>query len=214
MKRIILILIFLVKLFSFSNENVLIVNIIDLGDRLYSINPKIESSNYKLPFSKIIYNSSGKMQKINYKKNKNLSFKKIVSNEKYDYNKLKKLLEEMYNDDFFNAKVSIYCEKCSILDSDITILTEAPVQPKKAIVRIYEEILSNDKTGNLFINGIQIQSIGLLYQIEYRDIVLFLYEDGNYYESEKIKKFIDFINLSLNYIPQRKYMRDYIEKNR
>ena len=214
MKRIILILIFLVKLFSFSNENVLIVNIIDLGDRLYSINPKIESSNYKLPFSKIIYNSSGKMQKINYKKNKNLSFKKIVSNEKYDYNELKKLLEEMYNDDFFNAKVSIYCEKCSILDSDITILTEAPVQPKKTIVRIYEEILSNNKTGNLFINGIRIQSIGLLYQIEYRDIVLFLYEDGNYYESEKIKKFIDFINLSLNYIPQRKYMRDYIEKNR
>ncbi len=51
-----------------------------------------------------------------------------------------------------------------------------------------------------------------MYQIEYRDIVLFLYEDGNYYESEKIKKFIDFINLSLNYIPQRKYMRDYIEK--
>ena len=50
--------------------------------------------------------------------------------------------------------------------------------------------------------------------MEYRDIVLFLYEDGNYYESEKIKKFIDFINLSLNYIPQRKYMRDYIEKNR
>ena len=81
-------------------------------------------------------------------------------------------------------------------------------------MKIEKEILSNNKTGNLFINGIQIQSIGLLYQIEYRDIVLFLYEDGNYYESEKIKKFIDFINLSLNYIPQRKYMRDYIEKNR
>ena len=95
---------------------------------------------------------------------------------------------------------------------DITILTEAPVQSKENIVKIYEEVLSQDEKGGLFINGNQIQSMGLLYKIEYKDTVIMLYEDRSFYKNENTKKFIDFINLSVNNIPQREYMRNYIKE--
>ena len=212
MKRIMLILLFYIKLLSFSNENILIVEIINLGNKLYSRNPKIESSVYKLPFSKIIYNLNGEIEEISYKKQENGSFKKVSSYKKYDCNKLKKLLEDIYNDNFGNEDTSVSCRNCSILELDITILTEAPVQSKENIVKIYEEVLSQDEKGGLFINGNQIESMGLLYKIEYKDTVIMLYEDRSFYKNENTKKFIDFINLSVNNIPQREYMRNYIKE--
>ena len=39
-----------------------------------------------------------------------------------------------------------------------------------------------------------------------------LYEDRSFYKNENTKKFIDFINLSVNNIPQREYMRNYIKE--
>ena len=107
MKKMILSFFFFIKLFSFSNENILVVEIISLGDKLYSRKSKIESSNYKLPFSKIIYNSNNEMIEISYKNEKNGSFKKIFSNKKYDYSKLKKLLENMYDGNFLDENMFI-----------------------------------------------------------------------------------------------------------
>ena len=211
MKKMILSFFFFIKLFSFSNENILVVEIISLGGKLYSRKSKIESSNYKLPFSKVIYNSNNEMIEISYKNEKNGSFKKIFSNKKYDYSKLKKLLENMYDGNFLDENMFIFCKECSILKSDITITTEAPVQPKENIVKIYKKILQEAETGNLFINGNQTHSMGLIYQIEYKDAVILLYEDSSYYKNKNTKELIDFINLSINNIPQRQYMEDYIK---
>ena len=183
---------------------------INLKDQRYDLTSKIKSSNYKLPFTKIIYNSNGIINIKKFTEEKNGSFKSYIENKDYNATELKKILKNVFDKNFSNKKLFVSCTSCNILQNDIEIITEAPVQSSQNIAKIYKKILEEEEK-ELFLNNKSLSAVGRLYKVEYENNVLLLYEDEDFYEDETIKNFITFINNSLNYIPQRKYMKNYIK---
>ena len=199
MNKIIILYLLLFSCMLSKGKELLDVEIIDLRNQRYALTSKIKSSDYKLPFTKIIYNSNGI-----------INFKSYIENKNYDSTKLKEILKNVFDKNFSNKKLFVSCTICKILQNDIELTTEAMVQPPKNIVRLYKRILEEEGK-ELFLNNVSVSAEGRLYKVEYENTAIILYEDENFYKDETIKNLIIFINTSLNYTPQREYMKNYIK---
>lgn len=207
------IIILYLLLFSYTlskGKELLDVEIINLRNQRYALTSKIKSSDYKLPFTKIIYNSNGIINIKKFTEEKNGSFKSYIENKNYDSTELKEILKNVFDKNFSNKKLFVSCTICNILQNDIELTTEAMVQPPKNIVRLYKRILEEEGK-ELFLNNVSVSAEGRLYKVEYENTAIILYEDENFYKDETIKNLIIFINTSLNYTPQREYMKNYIK---
>ena len=207
------IIILYLLLFSYTlskGKELLDVEIIDLRNQRFALTSKIKSSDYKLPFTKIIYNSNGIINIKKFTEEKNGSFKSYIENKNYDSTELKEILKNVFDKNFSNKKLFVSCTICKILQNDIELTTEAMVQPPKNIVRLYKRILEEEGK-ELFLNNVSVSAEGRLYKVEYENTAIILYEDENFYKDETIKNLIIFINTSLNYTPQREYMKNYIK---
>ena len=207
------IIILYLLLFSYTlskGKELLDVEIINLRNQRYALTSKIKSSDYKLPFTKIIYNSNGIINIKKFTKEKNGSFKSYIENKNYDSTELKEILKNVFDKNFSNKKSFVSCTICNILQNDIELTTEAMVQPPKNIVKLYKKILEEERE-ELFLNNVSVSAVGRLYKVEYENTAIILYEDENFYKDETIKNLIIFINTSLNYTPQREYMKNYIK---
>jgi hypothetical protein len=193
-----------------KGKELLDVEIIDLRNQRFALTSKIKSSDYKLPFTKIIYNSNGIINIKKFTEEKNGSFKSYIENKNYDSTELKEILKNVFDKNFSNKKLFVSCTICKILQNDIELTTEAMVQPPKNIVRLYKRILEEEGK-ELFLNNVSVSAEGRLYKVEYENTAIILYEDENFYKDETIKNLIIFINTSLNYTPQREYMKNYIK---
>ena len=207
------IIILYLLLFSYTlskGKELLDVEIINLRNQRYALTSKIKSSDYKLPFTKIIYNSNGIINIKKFTKEHNGSFKSYIENKNYDSTELKEILKNVFDKNFSNKKLFVSCTICNILQNDIELTTEAMVQPPKNIVKLYKKILEEERE-ELFLNNVSVSAVGRLYKVEYENTAIILYEDENFYKDETIKNLIIFINTSLNYTPQREYMKNYIK---
>lgn len=207
------IIILYLLLFSYTlskGKELLDVEIINLRNQRYALTSKIKSSDYKLPFTKIIYNSNGIINIKKFTEEKNGSFKSYIENKNYDSTELKEILKNVFDKNFSNKKLFVSCTICKILKNDIELTTEAMVQPPKNIVNLYKRILEEEGE-ELFLNNVSVSAVGRLYKVEYENTAIILYEDENFYKDETIKNLIIFINTSLNYTPQREYMKNYIK---
>lgn len=210
MNKIIILYLLLFSCMLSKGKELLDVEIIDLRNQRFALTSKIKSSDYKLPFTKIIYNSNGIINIKKFTKEKNGSFKSYIENKNYDSTKLKEILKNVFDKNFSNKKLFVSCTICKILQNDIELTTEAMVQPPKNIVRLYKRILEEEGK-ELFLNNVSVSAEGRLYKVEYENTAIILYEDENFYKDETIKNLIIFINTSLNYTPQREYMKNYIK---
>ena len=200
MNKIIILYLLLFSCMLSKGKELLDVEIIDLRNQRFALTSKIKSSDYKLPFTKIIYNSNGIINIKKFTEEKNGSFKSYIENKNYDSTELKEILKNVFDKNFSNK----------ILQNDIELTTEAMVQPPKNIVRLYKTILEEERE-ELFLNNVSVSAVGRLYKVEYENTAIILYEDENFYKDETIKNLIIFINTSLNYTPQREYMKNYIK---
>ena len=210
MNKIIILYLLLFSCMLSKGKELLDVEIIDLRNQRYALTSKIKSSDYKLPFTKIIYNSNGIINIKKFTEEKNGSFKSYIENKNYDSTELKEILKNVFDKNFSNKKLFVSCTICKILQNDIELTTEAMVQPPKNIVRLYKRILEEEGK-ELFLNNVSVSAVGRLYKVEYENTAIILYEDENFYKDETIKNLIIFINTSLNYTPQREYMKNYIK---
>ena len=210
MNKIIILYLLLFSCMLSKGKELLDVEIIDLRNERYALTSKIKSSDYKLPFTKIIYNSNGIINIKKFTEEKNGSFKSYIENKNYDSTELKEILKNVFDKNFSNKKLFVSCTICKILQNDIELTTEAMVQPPKNIVRLYKRILEEEGK-ELFLNNVSVSAEGRLYKVEYENTAIILYEDENFYKDETIKNLIIFINTSLNYTPQREYMKNYIK---
>ena len=210
MNKIIILYLLLFSCMLSKGKELLDVEIIDLRNERYALTSKIKSSDYKLPFTKIIYNSNGIINIKKFTEEKNGSFKSYIENKNYDSTELKEILKNVFDKNFSNKKLFVSCTICKILQNDIELTTEAMVQPPKNIVRLYKRILEEEGK-ELFLNNVSVSAVGRLYKVEYENTAIILYEDENFYKDETIKNLIIFINTSLNYTPQREYMKNYIK---
>lgn len=210
MNKIIILYLLLFSCMLSKGKELLDVEIIDLRNQRYALTSKIKSSDYKLPFTKIIYNSNGIINIKKFTEEKNGSFKSYIENKNYDSTELKEILKNVFDKNFSNKKLFVSCTICKILQNDIELTTEAMVQPPKNIVRLYKRILEEEGK-ELFLNNVSVSAEGRLYKVEYENTAIILYEDENFYKDETIKNLIIFINTSLNYTPQREYMKNYIK---
>ena len=209
MNKIIILYLLLFSCMLSKGKELLDVEIIDLRNERYALTSKIKSSDYKLPFTKIIYNSNGIINIKKFTEEKNGSFKSYIENKNYDSTELKEILKNVFDKNFSNKKLFVSCTICKILKNDIELTTEAMVQPPKNIVNLYKRILEEEGE-ELFLNNVSVSAVGRLYKVEYENTAIILYEDENFYKDETIKNLI-FINTSLNYTPQREYMKNYIK---
>ena len=210
MNKIIILYLLLFSCMLSKGKELLDVEIIDLRNQRFALTSKIKSSDYKLPFTKIIYNSNGIINIKKFTEEKNGSFKSYIENKNYDSTELKEILKNVFDKNFSNKKLFVSCTICKILQNDIELTTEAMVQPPKNIVRLYKRILEEEGK-ELFLNNVSVSAEGRLYKVEYENTAIILYEDENFYKDETIKNLIIFINTSLNYTPQREYMKNYIK---
>lgn len=210
MNKIIILYLLLFSCMLSKGKELLDVEIIDLRNERYALTSKIKSSDYKLPFTKIIYNSNGIINIKKFTEEKNGSFKSYIENKNYDSTELKEILKNVFDKNFSNKKLFVSCTICKILQNDIELTTEAMVQPPKNIVNLYKRILEEEGE-ELFLNNVSVSAEGRLYKVEYENTAIILYEDENFYKDETIKNLIIFINTSLNYTPQREYMKNYIK---
>ena len=210
MNKIIILYLLLFSCMLSKGKELLDVEIIDLRNQRFALTSKIKSSDYKLPFTKIIYNSNGIINIKKFTEEKNGSFKSYIENKNYDSTELKEILKNVFDKNFSNKKLFVSCTICKILQNDIELTTEAMVQPPKNIVRLYKRILEEEGK-ELFLNNVSVSAVGRLYKVEYENTAIILYEDENFYKDETIKNLIIFINTSLNYTPQREYMKNYIK---
>ena len=210
MNKIIILYLLLFSCMLSKGKELLDVEIIDLRNQRYALTSKIKSSDYKLPFTKIIYNSNGIINIKKFTEEKNGSFKSYIENKNYDSTELKEILKNVFDKNFSNKKLFVSCTICKILQNDIELTTEAMVQPPKNIVNLYKRILEEEGE-ELFLNNVSVSAEGRLYKVEYENTAIILYEDENFYKDETIKNLIIFINTSLNYTPQREYMKNYIK---
>jgi|GEM_PF-3625040 len=194
-KLLILILFFLLKIFSFSNDlNIMEINIIDL-DGIYS--NKI-LNDLKFPLKKILFLSDGKIISEQYIERKNKIHEKEqkeIGN--YDIKELKSILNNIFLNQNLEDYFSIYCEECKIFGTEITGL-----EIHYGNSKVYKYIFENEKEKKLFVNGKKTYVIGKIFEIKYDIFLIYLYESGDYYENGDVKKLIDFINDSLGNIPE------------
>ena len=210
MNKIIILYLLLFSCMLSKGKELLDVEIIDLRNQRFALTSKIKSSDYKLPFTKIIYNSNGIINIKKFTEEKKGSCKSYIENKNYDSTELKEILKNVFDKNFSNKKLFVSCTICKILQNDIELTTEAMVQPPKNIVRLYKRILEEEGK-ELFLNNVSVSAEGRLYKVEYENTAIILYEDENFYKDETIKNLIIFINTSLNYTPQREYMKNYIK---
>ena len=102
------IIILYLLLFSYTlskGKELLDVEIINLRNQRYALTSKIKSSDYKLPFTKIIYNSNGIINIKKFTEEKNGSFKSYIENKNYDSTELKEILKNVFDKNFSNKKL-------------------------------------------------------------------------------------------------------------
>ena len=175
-KIVILLLFCFFHSFSFSNNFIMEINIIDL-DGIYS--NKI-LNNLKIPFKKIIFSSEGKIISEQY-----IEKNKIYQKEQKEIgNYNTKELELILNNVFFNKNLednfSIYCEDCRILGTEISGL-------ENHYNNISKYLFENEEGKRLYINGEKTYIIGKIFEIKYNNLLIYLYESNSYYKNKEIK---------------------------
>ena len=190
-KIVILLLFCFFHSFSFSNNFIMEINIIDL-DGIYS--NKI-LNNLKIPFKKIIFSSEGKIISEQY-----IEKHKIYQKEQKEIgNYNTKELELILNNVFFNKNLednfSIYCEDCRILGTEISGL-------ENHYNNISKYLFENEEGKRLYINGEKTYIIGKIFEIKYNNLLIYLYESNSYYKNKEIKTLLNFINTSLKNVPE------------